>query len=101
MANKPRLSWSKQPNEQGMAQVGQGPRGAILKVNGVIVGRVYANGVGFHNYKGWYWTAYHTQKEDPKCPPIVLKNTWETPIADLNDAKLACEAYVREQLGMT
>ena len=101
MANKPRLTWSKQPNEQGLAQVGQGPCGAILKVNGVIVGRVYAHTSGFHQYNGWYWTARHSQSDSPKCPEIQLKNTCETPLKELNDAKLACEAYVREQLGMT
>ena len=101
MASKLRLTWSKQPNEQGLAQVGQGPRGAILKVNGVIVGRVYANLIGFHQFNGWYWTARHSQSDSPKCPEIQIKNTCDSPTNDLLEAKLACEGYVREQLGVT
>lgn len=98
--NKYRLIWSKQPNQQGLARVGQAPRGAILKVNGVEVGHVYANSVGFHSYLGWYWTACHGNlASDTKDIPVIpLQNTYKTPDNDLEFAKASCEAYVREVL---
>lgn len=94
MAKKYRLTWSKQPNEQGLASVCQGPRGAILKLNGVVAGRVYANP---HQYKGWYWVARHNTTEEVPWE-VPLKNTCDTPVKELEDAKKACEAYVREVL---
>lgn len=96
---KYRLTWSRQPNEQGLASVCQGPRGAVLKVSGVRVGRVYANSVGFHDYNGWYWVARHGGAgDDPTIPEIPIKNTCETPTKELEVAKAECEAYVRGTL---
>jgi len=93
---KYRLTWSREPNEQGLASVSQGPRGAVLKVNGVRVGSVYANSVSFHDYNGWYWVARHGGgSDDPTIPEIPLKNTCNTPTKELEDAKKAFEAYVR------
>ena len=87
---KARLTWRKQPNESGLARVGQGPRGAVLKVDGEDVGRVCANSVGFNEYRGWYWTAVDNAGRVP------LKNTCDKPVAALDDAKRQCEAYVRK-----
>ena len=94
---KYRLTWSKQPNEQGLARVSQATRGAILKVNGIVVGHVYANRVGWSDYRGWYWTACHGNlATDTKDIPVIpLKNTYKTPDNEIEDAKTACEAYVR------
>ena len=87
-AAKPRLSWRKQPNETGLAAVGQGPRGAILKVNGDDVANVYAHG----RSGGWYYVARNNSGTIP------LRNTCDKVVKDLEAAKAACEAYVRECL---
>ena len=92
-----RLTWSRQPSSGGLASIGEGPRGAILKVNGVKVGSVYANGLGSHYYKGWYWVANYGNlaSDDKGIPVIPLRNTCDTTINEIEDAKSACEAYVR------
>jgi hypothetical protein len=86
-----RLTWRREPSMQGLARVTQGPRGAILKVNGEDVGRVYANrDYRTHRHNGWYWTA--------RGNGVALKNTCGTPVASIEEAKAACAAYVRECL---
>jgi hypothetical protein len=92
---KPRITWRKQPNEGGLRSIGQGPRGAILRVDGEDVGRVQADGrnITCDPFRGWFWYA---RSDDGRVP---LKNTaGEKPVKDLEVAKAACEAYVRECL---
>lgn len=90
-----RITWSKEPNEQGLSRVNQGPRGAILKVNGFLVARVQAHCVGYHNYNGWYWVARYDKGENNQTFEVPLKNTCAKPAKDLEVAKAECEAYVR------
>src|SRR5262249_46784393 len=93
--NKIRLFWNKEPNEQGLASIGQAPRGAFLKVNGVIVGRVYAYTVSLNVYDGGWWIARDNTLGIP------LRNTCnDNRIPTLDEAKTACEAYVRQHLGL-
>jgi len=82
---------------KGWARITQSPRGAILKVNGFDVGRVYANSSGWNEYNGWYWTAVYGSlaSDDKSIPPIPLTNTYKTPTNELEEAKKSCEAYVR------
>ena len=96
-SSKPRLTWRKQPNETGLRSIGQGPRGAILKVDGEDVGRVYAYGRGITGdpHRGWYWTARDNAGHIP------LRNTAGKPVKDLEEAKAACKAYVLECLAKT
>lgn len=87
------LSWRKEPNKKGLNSIGQGPRGAILKVDGIDLARVYAKNIGWtYRYEGWYVV----------CRDLVtgypVLNTCEKPSATLEEAKILCEANVREQL---
>lgn len=88
-----RLTWSKEPSEKGLAAVCQGERGRILKVNGSEVG--YAGAV----YQGWsrVVAGYYWYASDGKLG-IAHRNTADSPVATLEDAQKACEAYVRECL---
>jgi hypothetical protein len=85
-----RLTWRKEPSETGLARVTQSPRGAILKVEGVDVGHVYANRVAWQQFRGWYWVA--------SGPGIPLKNTCGSPVETIAIAKVQCTSYVRECL---
>lgn len=88
-----RMSWRKQPNETGLRAVGQGPRGAILKVDGEDVGRVYPRRrAGAWEYRGWYWTARSDRLG------IALRNTAGDEVETIEEAKAQCAAYVREAL---
>ncbi len=87
-----KLTWSKQPSEQGLARVCQGPRGAILKLDGERVGYVYAT-----RPSGWYWVAINDTLG------VTLFNSCASGralTADLDTAKAECEDYVRKCLGM-
>ena len=90
-----KLTWSKQPSEQGLASVGQGPRGAILKVDGKRIGTVSAVSIGWKSWRGWFWS---TPPDDDLGIP--WHNSHETPSFDLDAAKAECEAYVRKCLGL-
>lgn len=91
-----RITWRKQPNEKGLASVGQGPRGAILRVDGEDIGHVSASckGLAFR-WDGWYWVA----RSDGKVP---LKNTASESkyYKDIEDAKRDCKAYVMAMLSI-
>lgn len=88
-----RMTWRKQPSETGLARVCQGPRGAVLKVDGEDVGRVYARRVGGPGqYSGWYWVA----RSDRLAVPLM--NTSDSLVASLDEAKAACADYVRKAL---
>jgi hypothetical protein len=94
---KPRLTWSREPDERGLAGVCQSPRGMVLKVNGTKVASVSPNCVGFHRYEGWYWCA--------RCDElgIQLRNTLVNPISvNVHETKEAaqaeCAEYVRGRL---
>lgn len=92
------MTWRKQPDERGLEAVGQSPRGAILKVDGEDIGRVYANRKGFaQEWDGWYWVA---RSVDDKVP---LKNTAVDGkfFEDIEDAKRDCKDYVLSMLSRT
>lgn len=91
----PRMTWRKEPNETGLAAIGQAPRGAILKVDGTDVARVYPKpigGYGRREYRGWYWTAASSTL------PIPWQNTSDRPVATIEAAKEAAAAYARSCL---
>jgi hypothetical protein len=91
-----RLSWSK---EKRGYRVGAGPLGATLKIDGAEVGNVSSLHVGglspVHDHGGWYWFCGSND-----ALGIAYRNTWTMPTADIDTAKAACEAYVRECLGL-
>jgi len=86
-----KLTWRKEPNETGLSRVTQGPRGAILKLDGEDAGHVAPFRVAWHTYKGWYWYA---GTDDGRVP---RQNTASDrrPYATIDEAKAACETYVR------
>lgn len=88
---KPRLRFKREPDEQGLARVCQGPRGADLWYGGRDVGSVSPKKVGWGagDYKGWYWC----------CPEIAdlgieHRNTSSAPVDTLEEAKAALRAHV-------
>lgn len=81
-----RLTWSRQPNEKGLARVGQSTRGKDLKLLGCRI--AYVRPFAAH----WYWVAFDTAKGIP------LRNTAHEAVATMAEAQERCEAYVRECL---
>lgn len=86
-----RMTWRKQPHSSGLASIGEGPRGAILKVDGEDVGFVNALsrdiGLGLR-WNGWYWYAVGDR--------IPLRNSSAGGLFynELDKAKKACKEYV-------
>jgi hypothetical protein len=91
---KPRLTWSREPDERGLAGVCQSPRGMVLKANGANVASVSPHCVGFRRYAGWNWCA--------RCDElgIQLRNSLVNPISvkvykTKEAAQAECAEYVR------
>lgn len=90
---KPRITWRKQKDEQGLSSIGQSPRGYILFVNGIEVASVSAKPAGWMNWNGWYWIARSDELG------VKWRNTSsEKPFTEIEDAKVACRNYVIECL---
>lgn len=88
---KPRLTWSRQPDETGLARVCQPPRGAILKANGKEVAYV-SPVLGWPNRHilGWYFVGMgQNSYNDPDGTGVF---------PTMNEAKAACKAYIVGQL---
>lgn len=87
-----RLTWRRQPSETGLSSIGQGPRGAILKVNGEDVGSVNARRIGLRfEWSGWYWSA--------RIGDVVGNSAADGRYyGDLDEAKRDCAAWVLRQL---
>ena len=85
------LRWRKEPDEKGLARVGQRMRGVELRLGDETVARVYPwrkGGLWSHEYNGWYWVA----RSDVYGIPLV--NTSQQPVKNLDEAKAAAKAYV-------
>lgn len=91
-----RLTWSRQPNETGLARVCQGQRGKDLKLLGCRIAYVRPFGRlrALESEAQWYWVAFDTAKGIP------LRNTANEPCATMEEAQERCESYVRECLGL-
>lgn len=84
-----RLTWSRQPRETGLRAVCAGPRGWILKVDGVRVGDVSAAYKGLsRDIRGWDFMA--------RGDGIPWKNSAAEGVFYPDDeaAKTACKTYV-------
>jgi hypothetical protein len=96
MSAKPRITWKREPNEQGLASIGQVERGYDLRINGervVSVRPVTSGSVMDRETRGWYWYGGSAAHGIPN------KNTWNrTPFATIDDAKADAEAYVRKHI---
>lgn len=88
---KPRLTWKREERETGLRSIYQGERGYDLRINGVRIGRACRKGVRFGASEGYYWYA----GEPPWLPH---KNTSDTPVATMDEAKAQCMAYVKKHL---
>lgn len=86
---KPRMRWRKQTNDQGLAVIGQAPRGYDLMVGDEDVASVRPVRIGWQEWRGWSWLALG----DGVGRKLGGKH--ETPEA----AKAEAEAYVRRCLG--
>jgi hypothetical protein len=89
-----RLTWRKEARSY---RIGAGPRGAELYADGVRVGSVsslHAGGLNpVHQHGGWHWVCPSNERLG-----IAYQNTWLAPLTDIDVAKAACEAYIRECL---
>lgn len=85
-----RMTWRKQPNERGLASVGQVPRGKILKRDGEDIAHVYPSMEGWsrHTVKGWYFVA----RSDRQGIPLMNSST--EPAESMGMAMEQCRAYV-------
>ena len=91
-----RISWKNEKRFAGLANVGQGPLGYNVNINGKNAGGVYAirKGLAFE-WDGWYWMVngygidYRLKKK--------IENKKYT---DKELAKLDCEIYIRKCLGL-
>lgn len=89
---KPRLTWSRQPNETGLAGVCQSPRGAILKADGKPVARVSPDMGGrfYRDILGWYFYG-------------MGRNSFNDPdragfFPTMDEAKAACKVWILAQI---
>jgi len=88
-----RISWSHQPNENGLARVGQLERGLNCKVNGIVVGRVRPLvKIWERQTIGWYWYVCSDGVAIPQ------KNTANAALPTIDAAKKACDEYIRSHL---
>lgn len=89
MSARLRITWKKEPNETGLASIGQSPRGYDLRINGEHVGSVRPNRIGFERrWVGWWWYAVSDKHG------ITLRNEARAPLKTIEEAKDACKAYV-------
>ncbi len=98
---RPRLSWKREPNETGLARIGQGARGFDLRIGGVSVAEVrplyhYPKDGGARRLLGYTYSA------NDRHHGIKIRNTVKTGHCwrEIDDAKAACEKYVRECLSV-
>lgn len=90
-ARKPRLTWSREPDERGLARICQGERGRVLKASGVPVAHVHPIHARYHGRAGYYWWA--------GGDGIDLANTFGVrEFATIAEAMEDCEQYVRSEL---
>lgn len=97
ITNKPRITWRKEPSEQGLARIGQGPRGYQLCINGKCIADISPVRNGFQpEYIGWMWSCASNDELG-----IVWKNTSAEkrkpyPMTDdgMEQAKADCKTYI-------
>jgi len=75
------------------------PRGGKFLLNeSVVVGEVKALRVRFGEYQGWYWTAKLPPLEEFSHLTVVPRNTKDSPVCTLKEARDTCGSYLRAQL---
>lgn len=93
---KPQLRWKRHEPARGLARIGAPPRGWDLRYGSEKVGSVsYAyRSLSRRDGGGWFWTA---RSDDGRIP---YKNSCSRLLKSPDDAKSACEKYVRKHLGL-
>lgn len=81
-----KLRWKLQPRETGLRAIGAGPRGSELHD-----GEKRFAVVSPTDGDKWYWVAGWSSG-------LPHKNTWQTPVATVEEAKAQAMAYVKEQI---
>jgi hypothetical protein len=92
MTTKPRLTWSRQPDETGLARVRQSPRGAVLKANGKEAAYVspHLGGRNWREVIGWYFVGMGRNSfNDPDRAGVY---------PTIDEAKAACKAWIVAQI---
>ena len=74
--------WRKQPNETGLREIVQNPRGLQLRESGVTLLHVAPIMRGF-DVQGWYWYG-------------LGKNTCSTPKSSIEEAKADASEYYKQ-----
>lgn len=87
---KPRLRFKRQPGEQGLARVCQGPRGYELWYGDRHLGAAYHHTEGWGMRTGKFYWAVGAYPE----LGIPHQNTHGEPVATMDEAKAALRAYV-------
>lgn len=94
-----RLSWAKDVPDPNRSTVLSPPLGGKFLLNEkVLVGEVRPFRVGFGEYQGWYWTAKLPPLEEFSHLTVEPRNTKDSPVSTLKEAKDACDSYLRSQL---
>ena len=91
MARKKPLRWKKEPDESGLASIGQAERGWDLRRDGEELASVRPIERPRFNVVAWYFCA---SVGDDRYNSYADKKAWKTPEA----AKAAAEKWVRERL---
>jgi hypothetical protein len=91
---KPRLTWRKEPNEEGLSSIGQRPRGYELRCQGERLGGVYplTNRSDRYNICGYYCAG----RWDEKGVPHI--NTASQPVQTTDEAKKILMDHFRKHL---
>lgn len=91
-----RLTWRLEPKDPGLAGVVQGERGYDLFYAGEHAGSVRPLSYGLERRKlGYFWYAGSDKLGVP------YHNTSSTPVAEIEEAKAQCRAYVQRFLDAT
>lgn len=98
-----RITAKREARESGLAGIVQDPRGYDLKVDGEVVGRVYAKRVEMwkRDFSGWVITLYATDKfpERRTYNPKANKDGWPMTDEGLEQAKNVALDLVKKIYG--
>lgn len=94
-----RLSWVKDTQDPNRSTALSPPCGGRFLLNEtVVVGEVKPFRVRFGEYQGWYWIAKLPPLEEFSHLTVVPQSTKGTPVGSFEEAKSACDEYLRSQL---
>ena len=97
VTNKPRITWRKEANEQGLARIGQGPRGYELRINGNRVADISPVRNGFKlEYIGWMWSCASNDELGIAWKNTSAEKRKPYPMTDdgMEQAKADCKTYI-------